>query len=57
MTCVVAAVSAALGAGPAWSSVLLWQAAIVAAAAAKKRILFMPGLPVRVVLSHPDSRT
>jgi|SRR6478752_6998968 hypothetical protein len=57
MTCVVAAVSAALGAGPAWSSVRLWQATIVAAAAAKKRILFMPVLPVRGVLSHPDPRT
>jgi hypothetical protein len=29
------------GAGPAWSSVLLWQAAIVAAQAAKISIRFM----------------
>jgi hypothetical protein len=41
---------AALGAGPAWSSFWLWQAAIAAAVAARRRICFLRALPVRVSL-------
>jgi hypothetical protein len=57
MTCTVVVVSAALGAGPAWSSFRLWQAAIVAAVAARKRIFFMPALPVRGEPSDPGLPT
>jgi hypothetical protein len=57
MTCTVVVVSAALGAGPAWSSFRLWQAAIVAAVAARKRIFFMPALPVRGEPSDPGLLT
>jgi hypothetical protein len=47
----------ALGAGPAWSSVRLWQAAIAAAAAARRRICFMRALPVRVRLPNDGPPT
>jgi hypothetical protein len=57
MTCTVVVVSAVPGAGPAWSSFRLWQAAMVAAVAARKRIVFMPALPVLGEPSDPDPPT